>query len=213
MKKYAMLLLLSLLWMGATYTSRGMDQSWRFDRPEALEEIDAISGKWETVTPQKLNIPILSQTVKYADYPKALLKGHDFYDFEVSTRIYISSENEDIQAGGLILRYRNLYSYYMLFLNTKDKRITLTRAALRGIKPLKRENRSVQPDRWYELKAVCYLDRIRAYLDGEPVLDVKDETSTGGQVGLVTGGTSVVYFENIQVRSEKIEVTREQSSQ
>jgi hypothetical protein len=213
MKKYVLVLLLASVWMGATYVSRGTDQNWRFDRSEVTEELDALSGKWETVTPPTINIPLLSQTVKYADYPKALLKGHDYYDFEVSSRIYISSQNQDIQAGGLILRYRNLYSYYMLFLNTKDKRLTLTRAALRGFKPLKRENRSIQPDRWYELKAVCYLDRIRAYLDGEPIFEVEDDTSTGGQVGLVTGGPSVVYFENLRVRSERIEATRDQPSQ
>jgi hypothetical protein len=209
MKKYAALLLLSMLWLGATYTSRGTDQSWRFDRPEAVEELDAISGKWEILTPPKLNVPVLNQTIKYADFPKVLLKGHDYFDFEASTRIYLSSENPDVQSGGLILRYRNLYSYYMLFLNTKDKRLTLTRAALRGMKALKRENRSIQPDRWYELKAVCYLNRIRAYLDGEPVMEVEDETSTGGQVGLVTGGTSVVYFEQLRVKSEVIEANRE----
>ncbi len=209
MKKYVLILTLPLFWMGATYISRGVDQNWKFDRPDVLEELESLSGKWEIVTPAKLNLPVLSQGIKYADYPKVLLKGNDFYDFEAKTRIYISSENEDTQAGGLILRYRNLYSYYMLFLNTKDKRLTLTRAALAGFKPLKRENRSVQPDHWYELKAVCYLDHIRAFLDGEPIFDVKDETSTGGQVGLVTGGTSQVYFENLQVKSEKIEANRE----
>ena len=52
MKKYALLLLLSMLWLGATYTSRGTDQSWRFDRSEVLEELDALSGKWENVTPK-----------------------------------------------------------------------------------------------------------------------------------------------------------------
>jgi hypothetical protein len=209
MKKYILILILPLLWMGATYVSRGVDQSWKFDRPDVLEDLEALSGKWEIVTPNKLNIPVLGQTIKYADYPKVLLRGNDYYDFEIKTRIYLSSENSDIQAGGLILRYRNLYSYYMLFLNTKDQRLTLTRAALAGFKPLKRENRSIQPDRWYELKAICYLDHIRAFLDGEPVLDVKDQTSTGGQVGLVTGGPSLVYFDNLQVKSERIEARRE----
>jgi hypothetical protein len=213
MKKYILLMLLPLLTLGATYVSKEINRDWKFNSSEAQEYIDPLSGKWEIVTPEKLGIPVLTQGIKYADFPKVLIKGQDFYDFEVSTRIYVSSEDQDAQAGGLILRYRNLYSYYMLFLNTKDKRLTLTRAALAGLKPLKRENKEFSPDRWYELKAICYLDRIWAYVDGQLILEVKDETSTGGQIGLVTGASSRVYFEDLKVKSEEIEARREETNQ
>jgi Domain of Unknown Function (DUF1080) len=213
MKKYLLLLMLPCLFMGATYVSKELNRDWKFNSSETLDGLDALSGKWEIVTPDKLQMPLLTQTIKYADYPKVLMKDQDFFDFEVSTRIYVSSEDSDAQAGGLILRYRNLYSYYMLFLNTKDKRLTLTRAALAGLKPLKRENREFVPDRWYELKAICYLDRIWAYVDGQLIFEVKDETRTGGQIGLVTGATSKVYFEDLKVKSESIEAKRQENVQ
>jgi hypothetical protein len=67
-------------------------------------------------------------------------------------------------------------------------------------------NHAFSADRWYELKAVCYLDRLKAYVDNQLIIDAEDEVSTGGKIGLVTAGTSRVYFENFQVKSEVFEV-------
>ena len=208
MKKAALLLLITLTLLAATYTPRSVSQNWKFDSPTSLDQLDPISGKWEIVTPPKLNQPLLSQSVKYADFPKVLVKDKDYYDFDSSVRLYVSSENQDTQAGGLVLRYRNLYSFYMLFVNTKDKRITLTKASLGGMKVVKRVNHEFAPDRWYELKAVCYLDLIRAYVDGEQLFEAKDTTSTGGKIGLVTAGTSRVYFDDLRVNAQAFEVTK-----
>jgi len=207
MNKY-FVLFVALFLAGATYTSRPVQKNWQFTSTDILDQLDPLSGKWEVVTPPKLNQPLLSQSVKYADFPKVLLKDRDYYDFEVKTKLYISSESADTQAGGLILRYRNLYSFYMLFVNVKDKRITLTRASLGGFKPLKRVNSNFVPDRWYELKARCYLDQIQAFVDGEPFLTVEDDTSTGGKIGLVTAGTSRVYFDSLSVQSETVEIAK-----
>src|SRR4029453_5543307 len=123
---------------------------WKFDAPEVLEQLDPISGIWQVVTPPKLNLALLTQSVKYADFPKVLLKNNQYYDFDAITRLYISSENQDTQAGGLVFRYRNLSNFYMLILNTKDKRITLTKATLGGFKIVKRVQYEFAPDRWYE---------------------------------------------------------------
>jgi hypothetical protein len=209
MKKYLLIALIPLLFCGATYRSRLVSQSWKFDSPAALQQLSPISGAWEIVTPPKLNVPVLTQTVKYADYPKTVIKDRDYFDFELSTRIFISSEYQDTQAGGLIFRYRNLYSFYMLFLNAKDQRLTMTRASRGGIKVMQRMNEPVVPDRWYELKVVCYLDELKAYLDNKLVLEVQDDNSTGGKVGLVTAGPSRVYFEALQTKSEVFDIVPE----
>jgi hypothetical protein len=206
MKKCFWIALLPLILLGATYQSRFINQNWKFDNPGIEEQLSPVSGAWAIITPDKLKQPVLSQKVKYADYPKVLLKDHDYFDFELSTKIYLSSESQETQAGGLILRYRNLYSFYMLFLNTKDQRITLTRASRGGMKVLKRVNQPFTPDRWYELKAVCYLNHVRAFVDGQQIIDVEDEVSTGGKIGLVTAGASRVYFDGLQVKSEIFEV-------
>jgi Domain of Unknown Function (DUF1080) len=208
MKKVACLLLVSACLIAATYQPRSISQDWKFDSPAVLDVLDPLSGKWEIVTPAKLNQPLLSQSVKYADFPKVLLKDKDFYDFDATVKLYVSSENQDTQAGGLVLRYRNLYSFYMLFLNTKDKRLTLTKASLAGMKVVKRVNQNFSPDHWYELKAHCYLDTVQAFVDGQLVLEAKDATSTGGKVGLVTAGTSRVYFDDLHVNAQNFEMTR-----
>jgi len=208
MKKHFVLFLLSLLLLAATYTPRTISQSWKLNSSEALDRLESVSGKWEIATLPKQNQPFLSQAIKYADFPKALIKDKDYYDFDASVRLYLSSENQDTQSAGLILRYRNLYSFYMLFINSKDKRITLTKASLGGLKVVKRVEHAFDPDHWYDLKAVCYLDKIKGYVDGELLLDALDETSTGGKVGLVTAGTSRAYFDDLRINSETIEVTR-----
>lgn len=207
MKKLACVVLLSMICLAATYESQVTQVSWKFDNPAIVEQqMNSISGKWEVITPPQFNTNMLTQSVKYADFPKVLMKERDFFDFQASTRIYVSSENENVQAGGLILRYRNLYSFYMLFLNTKDKRVTLTRAARGGLKVLQRTEGPFTPDRWYELKATCYLDQIRVYIDNQLLIEVKDKTSTGGKVGLVTASTSKVFFDDLKVQAESISV-------
>jgi hypothetical protein len=209
MKQKLILVFLALLMTAAiTYQSRTTTQTWKLDAPDVLDQMDAISGKWEVITPEKLSQPVMTQSVKYADFPKALFRDHDFYDFDSSVKLYISSENTDTQSAGLVLRYRNLYSFYMLFLNTKDKRVTLTRAGLSGLKVVKRVNHDFQPDRWYELKASCNLNHFKIFVDNELVLEAEDSVSTGGKIGLVTAGTSRVYFSDLQVNSETIEAEK-----
>lgn len=209
MKMKLILLCLSLFLTAAiTYQGRTVTQSWKLNSTEILDQLDAISGRWDIVTPEKIDEPVLSQFVKYADFPKVLFRDHEYYDFDVTTKLYISSENKDTQSAGLVLRYRNLYSFYMLFLNTKDKRITLTRASLGGLKAVKRVNYDFQPDRWYELKASCYLNHIKATVDNQLLLEAEDKTSTGGKIGLVSAGTTKAYFSDVQVNSETIEAQK-----
>lgn len=209
MKKILLLLCLSPL-LALTFNSKPVDQTWELGKPEILDHLDALSGKWDVITPDALKVPVLTQQVKYADYPKCVIKDKDFYDFTVSTHLYINGENKDVQAAGLVLRYRNLYSYYMLFVNAKDKRITLTRSAMGGMKALKRVNHNFSPDKWYDLKATCSMNHIKAFVDGEELIAVDDSTSTGGKVGLVAAGTTKVYFDRLSVQSETIEPVRQQ---
>lgn len=210
MKQKLILVLLALLMTAAvTYQSRTTTQTWKLNAPDVLDQMDALSGKWEVVTPEKLNQPVLTQSVKYADFPKALFKDQDYYDFESSVKLYISSENTDTQSAGLVLRYRNLYSFYMLFLNTKDKRITLTRASLGGLKVVKRVNHDFEPDRWYQLRVSCNLSHFKIFVDNDLILEAEDSVSTGGKIGLVTAGTSRVYFSDLQVNTETIEAEKQ----
>lgn len=208
MKKLTLVCLCLMMTAAITYQSRTNTQTWKLDTPDVLDQMDAISGKWEVITPEKLNQAVLTQSVKYADFPKTLFRDHDFYDFDSTVKLYISSENTDTQSAGMVLRYRNLYSFYMLFLNAKDKRVTLTRASLSGLKVVKRVNHDFQPDRWYELKASCNLNHFKIYVDNELILEAEDSVSTGGKIGLVTAGTSRVYFSDLQVNSETIEAEK-----
>jgi hypothetical protein len=207
--RLATIVVLGLLSAGFVYQPKEVNQSWKFDVPEVLEQLDPISGIWQVVTPAKLNLPLLTQSVKYADFPKVLLKNNNYYDFDAITRLYISSENQDTQAGGLVFRYRNLYSFYMLILNTKDKRITVTKATLGGFKIVKRVQYEFAPDRWYELKVHCYLDQIKVSVDNQVILEATDKSSTGGKVGLVTAGTSQVYFEGLRVDFQRIDAVKQ----
>jgi hypothetical protein len=207
--RLATIVVLGLLSAGFVYQPKDVNQSWKFDVPEVLEQLDPISGIWQVVTPAKLNLPLLTQSVKYADFPKVLLKNNNYYDFDAITRLYISSDNQDTQAGGLVFRYRNLYSFYMLILNTKDKRITVTKATLGGFKIVKRVQYEFAPDRWYELKVHCYLDQIKVSVDNQVILEATDKSSTGGKVGLVTAGTSQVYFEGLRVDFQRIDAVKQ----
>lgn len=175
--------------------------TWHIDKSMEFP-FDELSGVWKIVQKkfEGSNLYVLNQKLKYLDFPK-LISKRSYYDFTLTAKLYISSEEKENQAAGLIFRYRNSFKYYMLIADAKDKEINLIRNNY-SIKSIKKVNYTVEPDKWFTLSIKCNLDKLTAYINGQELFSVIDDTSTGGKLGLVTYKNSIIYFSNIDLETE-----------
>ncbi len=107
-------------------------------------------------------------------------------------------------AAGLLLRYRGPFSFVAAVLDARTQAVYLFRMSTAGVKVLGRQAVPVQLHRWYRLRAVCYLDQIHLYVDGQPVLLREERSLTGGRAGLLMVGTSHVYLDDFRISTEQV---------
>jgi hypothetical protein len=59
---------------------------------------------------------------------------------------------------------------------------------------------SIERDKWYEISVECQGNRIRCFLDGQPVIpELTDSSFTKGNIGFWTKSDSVSYFSDIRI--------------
>ncbi len=175
--------------------------SWHIDKSMDFP-FEELSGVWKIIQKEIKgeNLYLLNQKLKYLDFPKLISKD-SYYDFTLSTKLYISSEEKDDQAAGLIFRYRNSFKYYMLVADAKDKEIDLIKYDY-SMKIIKKFKYTIEPDKWFTLSIKCNLDNLAASVDGKELFSIIDDTSTGGKLGLITYKKSIVYFKEINLETE-----------
>jgi len=179
--------------------------SWHVDKSMDFP-FEELSGVWKIIQKEikEENLYLLNQKLKYLDFPKLISKD-SYYDFTLSAKLYISSEEKDDQAAGLIFRYRNSFKYYMLVADAKDKEIDLIKFD-HSMKIIKKFKYAIEADKWFTLSIKCNLDNITALIDGKELFSVIDDTSTGGKLGLVTYKKSIVYFSDVNLEAEVLNI-------
>ena len=56
---------------------------------------------------------------------------------------------------------------------------------------------------WHTIKVLARKDQIQCFYDGQPYLEVKDDTFQRGKIGLWTKADAVTYFDDLEVRPIK----------
>ena len=115
-------------------------------------------------------------------------------------------------AGGLMLRYRGPFAFVAAVADARTRKLYLLRMTVQGLKVLKKADIPVELNTWYRLRAVCYLDQIVLYWNGQPVIRARERRLTGGRIGLLTIGTSRVYFDDFRVQTERIRMVTPDTS-
>jgi hypothetical protein len=132
--------------------------------------------------------------------PLAIWDGASLRDGEISVRLKPLSGHE-VEAGGIVWRYRDQNNYYLARANATDKNVQVFKV-VNGIRvPLMAGVRhDITPNEWSTLKVWTRGNRFQIYIDHRRVLQGQDSTFTGpGKVGLWTVADSVTYFDDFRI--------------
>jgi hypothetical protein len=132
--------------------------------------------------------------------PLAIFDPLTFRDGDVSVRIKPVSGRE-VQAGGLVWRYRDPNNYYLARANALEKNVQVFKVENGQRVPLMAGVRHEIPtNAWSILKVAARGNRFQVYMDHRRILQGWDNTFlTGGKVGLWTVADSVTYFDEFRV--------------
>jgi hypothetical protein len=133
-------------------------------------------------------------------FPLAILDNMSLRDGDVSVRIKTVSGHE-MQAGGVVWRYRDSNNYYLARTNALEKNVAVFKVQNgRRIPILPGVRHDLPVNGWSILKVSVRGNRFQVYLDHRRILQGTDNTFIGsGGVGLWTAGDSVAYFDDFQV--------------
>jgi hypothetical protein len=132
--------------------------------------------------------------------PLAIWDAAIMRDGEISVRLKPVSGKE-VQAGGIVWRYRDENNYYLARVNAIDHNVQVFKI-IRGVRfPMMRGVRHEFPhNEWSTLKVWMRGNRFQVYMDHRRVMQGQDDTfSTPGKVGLWTAADSVTYFDNFRI--------------
>jgi hypothetical protein len=138
-------------------------------------------------------------------YDKLALK-----DGDIGVKFKAVSGEKD-QAAGLVWRYRDKDNYYIVRANALEHNVVLYKVqnGQREYLSPKGEGRSygkrarVPTGEWNRLRVTAAGNLFTVYLNGELLFEVEDSTFTeAGKIGLWTKADSVVYFDDLEMRSK-----------
>ena len=140
-------------------------------------------------------------------FPIAVLSDVSAADVDLSVRFKPVSGRVD-QAAGLVWRYRDQDSYYIVRANALEDNVVLYKveAGKRIDLPVKGEGRTygkpakVPAGQWSTLRVLAAGPRFEVYLNGTRLYEVEDSTfARPGKVGVWTKADSVTQFDDLTV--------------
>ncbi len=163
------------------------------------------SGNWvvlsDTTAPSKPNV--LAQTdMDETDYrfPLCVFDGLTAKDVDVSVRFKPVKGSVD-QAGGIVWRYKDKNSYYILRANALEDNFRIYRVVGGQRRQFDGVNVKVTSNEWHTIRVRSVGNRFEAYFDGKKLIDATDNTfSNAGKVGLWTKADSYTLFDDFTVK-------------
>jgi len=134
----------------------------------------------------------------------AILRDPAFSDFRLSVEFFIRPEGMGVRAAAILFRATGTLTYYWLHLDSKNGNAILVRStpADRWIE-IGRRPVGISAGVWHRAEVACLGSRITVRLDGQQVLDFRDDALSAGRIGL---GTSEgrVEFRNLRIRGRVV---------
>ncbi len=134
---------------------------------------------------------------KGGTYNLALVKDSEYKDVDVSVAVKAISGKED-QGGGPVWRAKDADNYYIARWNPLEDnfRIYFVKDAKR--KQLASTKLKLDPKAWHTIRIQMTGDKIKAWINGDMVLEANDSTfPQGGMIGLWTKADAATLFDNL----------------
>jgi hypothetical protein len=124
----------------------------------------------------------------------------DYQDLEISVAFKAIRGKND-QGGGLVWRYQDANNYYIARMNPLEDNFRVYKVISgKRIQLKTKEGLKIPVGEWHRIKVKQQGDHIECFLDGEKMLDGKDETfRKAGQIGLWTKSDAQTHFDDLKV--------------
>jgi hypothetical protein len=153
----------------------------------------SFAGEWI------FNGEVLKQTSSSNDFPLILRMDQSFTDLDVSVGFKPVSGHIDA-SGGIVIRAVDKDNYYIVRANALENNFRLYTFKDGYRRQL--ASATVSPPalgEFHSMRVVAKGDHLQAYLNGALLLDLHDQSFTGGYVGLWTKADSVTEFDDLLV--------------
>lgn len=161
------------------------------------------AGKW-VVTAMK-DAPSGKHVVVQTDadktdsrFPVLIADGADYADLDLRMRAKVISGNVD-QGMGLVFRFRDPKSYYVVRANPLENNFRLYRMVDGKRLQFASVNVKMQANQWHTIRVVAKGDHITCWFNGKQLIDAHDKTYSTGKIGLWTKADSVIAFDDLSV--------------
>ena len=164
---------------------------------------DEPAGKW--LVKEMPGAPDGKHVVQQSDanatdarYPILISDKGEYAEVDVSVNAKAISGKVD-QGMGLVFRFRDPKSYYIVRANALENNFRLYRMVDGKRLQFATANAKVTSGQWHTLRVVAKGDHIVCYFDSKVLIDAHDATYAKGKVGLWTKADSVIAFDNLTV--------------
>jgi Domain of Unknown Function (DUF1080) len=164
------------------------------------------AGKW-AVTEMK-DAPSGKYVVVQTDadktdtrFPVLIADIGEYSDLDVSMKAKSISGKVD-QGMGLVFRFRDPKSYYIVRANALEDNFRLYRMVNGKRLQFAGANVKVPANQWHTIRVVAKGDHITCWFDGKQLIDAHDKTYTTGKIGFWTKADSVIAFDDLTVAQQ-----------
>jgi hypothetical protein len=134
-------------------------------------------------------------------FPVLIANQGEYADLDLSVKAKSISGKID-QGMGLVFRFRDPKSYYIVRANALENNFRLYRMVNGRRLQFAGVNVKVASGQWHTLRVVAKGDHIVCYFNGKPLIDAHDKTYTTGKLGLWTKADSVIAFDDLQISTQ-----------
>lgn len=165
----------------------------------------APAGKW--LVKEMSDAPSGKRVVVQTDadqtdyrFPVLIADKGEYGDLDTSVKAKAISGKVD-QGMGLVFRFRDPKSYYIVRANALEDNFRLYRMVEGRRLQFAGANVKVSSGQWHTLRIVAKGDHIACYFDGKQLIDAQDKTYSTGKIGVWTKADSVIAFDDLTVSS------------
>ena len=134
-------------------------------------------------------------------FPVLIADSGEYSDLDVSMKAKSISGKVD-QGMGLVFRFRDLKSYYIVRANALEDNFRLYRMVNGKRLQFAGANVKAPANQWHTIRVVAKGDHITCWFDGKQLIDAHDKTYTTGKIGLWTKADSVIAFDDLTVAQQ-----------
>jgi hypothetical protein len=131
-------------------------------------------------------------------FPVLIADTGEYSDLDVSMKAKSISGKVD-QGMGLVFRFRDPKSYYIVRANALEDNFRLYRMVNGKRLQFAGANVKVAAKQWHTIRVVAKGDHITCWFDGKQLIDAHDKTYATGKIGLWTKADSVIAFDDLTV--------------